>query len=69
MSIRAFEPHITTRTVERMGGRLPVASGRVGGKVFVSARAYLVGQQNSPDRLRDAMSLALTDLGLVSLPD
>ncbi len=46
---RLIEPGITTGTLERIGGQLFVASGRILGKVFLTVVAYRPGGQ-TPER-------------------
>jgi hypothetical protein len=64
MNGRLVEPGVTKRTLERIGGQLFVASGRVHGKVFFSVTAYQPGRTNTQDWLREMTLLTLDEFGL-----
>ena len=63
---RLIEPGINKRTLERMGGQLLVVSGRVHGKICISVNAYLTGQTNSQDALREATSSTLAEFDVTA---
>ena len=63
--IRGLEPGITKSTLESMGGRLLVFSGRGRGKISISVSAYLLGRSNNTkDELREAVSRTLAEFDL-----
>jgi mycoketide-CoA synthase len=47
-----------------MGGQMFVGSGRVSGKVFVRISAYLLGQPNTKDELREVISRTFAEFDL-----
>ncbi|MCV7103609.1 hypothetical protein H7I01_25380 [Mycobacterium palustre] len=63
-AIKAPHPDVSTSIMDRFGGMLSVASGRVNGEVFVSVVAYQPGRKPSNGTLRQALSGALNDLSL-----
>ncbi|WP_231999276.1 hypothetical protein [Mycobacterium sp. 1081908.1] len=63
---RLIEPGINRRALERMGGQLFVASGRVHGKIFLAVNAYLGGRTNSQTALREDVSRTLDEFGLAA---
>ncbi len=63
---RLIEPGITQRTLERIGGQLFIASGRVHGKVFITVVAYRAGQSNSSDILRELVLRTFAEFGLIA---
>lgn len=63
---RLIEPGITKRALERMGGQLFMAGGRICGKLFISINAYLPGQTNSLEALRDNTSRTFADFDLAA---
>ncbi len=63
--IRGLEPGITRNTLECMGGRLLVFSGRGRGKMYLSVSAYLLERSNNTkDELSEAVSRALAEFDL-----
>lgn len=64
--VRSLYPDITRSTLDRAGGVLALASGRVRGRVFISVLGYLPGQRNSEDGLRRTVALTLEDFALTS---
>jgi hypothetical protein len=67
IAFRMLEPQITNRTLERMGGYLYLASGRVHGKIFVTVAAWTVGGKNTKESLRDSVGQALADFHLTGV--
>ncbi len=63
---RLLEPGVTKRTLERMGGQLFVVSGRIHGKLWISINAYLVGQNNTPEALREVTSRTFAEFDLAA---
>jgi hypothetical protein len=63
---RLIEPGINRRALERVGGQVYVASGRVHGKIFLAVNAYLVGRTNSQGALREDVSRTLDEFGLTA---
>jgi len=62
--LRNLEPQIKKSTLEQMGGQLFVGSGRVRGKVFVRISAYVLGQSNTKDELREIISRTFAEFDL-----
>ncbi len=62
--IRGSEPGITKSTLESMGGRLLVFSGRGRGKISISISAYLLGRQNTKSELRELVSSTFAEFDL-----
>ncbi|OBI55518.1 hypothetical protein [Mycobacterium sp. E787] len=65
-AIKAPHPDVSTAIMDRFGGMLSLASGRVNGEVFVSVVAYQPGRSHSNAALRQALSGALSDLALTA---
>lgn len=63
---RLIEPGIPKATLERIGGQLFVASGRIAGKVFITVVAYRPGRSNSPDELRKMVSRTFAEFDLTA---
>ncbi|WP_231513340.1 hypothetical protein [Mycobacterium paragordonae] len=63
---RLIEPHIPKATLERIGGQLFVASGRVAGRIFITVVAYRPGQENSSDQLREFVFQTLAEFNLTA---
>lgn len=63
---RLIEPGISKRTLERIGGQLYVFSTRVCGKISISVNAYLAGQTNSQDALREDTVATLAEFDLTA---
>lgn len=66
VSGRLIEPGISKRAMERIGGQLFVASGRGGGKLFITVNAYLTGRTNSQVALREDVSHTFDEFGLAA---
>jgi diacylglycerol O-acyltransferase len=64
VSFRLLEPQITTRILDRMGGYLYVASGRIHGQIFVTVGAWRAGGPNSKESLRESVRRVLADMEL-----
>jgi hypothetical protein len=62
--MRNLEPDIKKSTLEHMGGQLFVGSGRVRGKVFIRISAYLLGQPNTQNELREVISRTFAEFNL-----
>jgi hypothetical protein len=62
--VRQMESRVTPDILDRLGGSLFLASGRVHGKVFLSVSGWEVGQPNSKQRLAAVIRPALEDFGL-----
>lgn len=63
-AVKAPHPDATAAVMDRFGGMLSLLSGRVNGRVFVSAVAYRPGGANSESALRHDLSSALGDFSL-----
>lgn len=63
---RLIEPGIPTATLDRIGGQLFVASGRVAGKIFITVVAYHPSQMNSSDQLREFVSQTFAEFNLTA---
>ncbi|MGB9303525.1 MAG: hypothetical protein WCB92_07585, partial [Mycobacterium sp.] len=63
---RLIEPGISKDTLERIGGQLFVASGRVPGHFFITVVAYRAGAENSQDVLREMVSRTFDEFGLTA---
>ncbi len=63
---RLIEPGVSRRALERIGGQLFVASGRGGGKIWITVNAYLAGRTNSQDALREDISRTFGEFGLTA---
>ena len=61
---RLVEPGVTKRTLERVGGQLFVASGRVHGKVVFSITAYQPALANTQEALRELILRTLDEFGV-----
>jgi hypothetical protein len=66
MQLRFFEPGMSQRTLERIGGQLLVVSVRVHGKIYISVNAYRNGQANSQDTLRKDLSRTFAEFNLTA---
>jgi diacylglycerol O-acyltransferase / wax synthase len=64
VSLRMVEQNLTTKSPELAGGELNVASGRIGGKVFLTVRAYQPGSENSTHGVREVVKATLADFAL-----
>ena len=62
--VRQMESRITPDILDRLGGSLFVASGRVHGTVFLTVSGWEVGKHNSKERLATHIRPALEDFGL-----
>jgi hypothetical protein len=63
---RLIEPGISKATLDRIGGQLFVASGRVHGKVWITVNAHLNGRTNSQDALREDLSRTFAEFNLTA---
>lgn len=68
-SLRLVVPGIERSSLERMGGELFLASGRVHGRVFITVGAYRLGAGNSKDELRDLALRTFAEFDLRALID
>jgi diacylglycerol O-acyltransferase len=64
LSVRQMESRITADILERLGGTLFLASGRVNGQAFLTVSAWQTGADNSRRWLTDLVRGALDDFGL-----
>lgn len=64
LSVRQMESRITADVLQRLGGTLFLACGRVNGQVFLSVSAWQTGAANSRPWLADLVGEALGDFGL-----
>jgi hypothetical protein len=64
VSMRALEPQITSRALNRIGGQLLLAGARAGGRMALVVGSWTVGGVNSKEALRDVVQRALDDFGL-----
>lgn len=64
LAIRQMESRITIDILERLGGTLFLASGRLNGQVFVTVSAWQIGAENSRTWLAGLVGEALGDFGL-----
>jgi acyl transferase domain-containing protein/acyl-CoA synthetase (AMP-forming)/AMP-acid ligase II/acyl carrier protein len=62
--MRPLEPDIKKSTLEGIGGRLLVGSGRGRGKIYVVISAYLLGQPNTKNELREIVSRTFAEFDL-----
>ncbi|WP_081290903.1 type I polyketide synthase [Mycobacterium asiaticum] len=62
--MRPFEPGMKKSTLEGMGGQLLLVSGRDRDKIFIRISAYLLGQSNTKDDLRETISSTFAEFGL-----
>ena len=58
------EPDIRKGTLEHMGGKLFVGSGRVRGKRFMRIAAYILGRPNTKNELREVISRTFAEFDL-----
>lgn len=63
-TIRTLGPGLTASTLNRFGGMLVVASGRVAGRIFISVLSYQPGAVNTDEALCEHLSGALHDFAL-----
>jgi hypothetical protein len=68
-AMKSLYPGVTNAIMHRTGGVLALLSGRVNGRVFVSALAYQPGRNNSDDRLRQDLSSVLQDFSVTASTD
>jgi hypothetical protein len=66
-AFRLLEPQITTHILDRMGGYLYLASGRVHGQIFVTVGAWTAGGMNTKESLRRSVRQALAELQLTGI--
>jgi hypothetical protein len=65
-SMIGLEPDIKKSTLEGMGGQLYLASGRGRGKIFIRISAYLLGQPNTKNELREIISRTFAEFDLIA---
>ncbi|MGH3584304.1 MAG: hypothetical protein ACRDUB_22135, partial [Mycobacterium sp.] len=63
---RLAEPGLTASDLDRMGGRMMLASGNLAGKVCLSVVAWEPGTPNTKAALLEAVLQALADFGLTA---
>lgn len=68
-AIKSVYPGVTAGTMHCTNGALALLSGRLNGRVFVSALAYELGCHNSNEALREALSSTLSDFSLTATRD
>ena len=64
MLFRPVDQGVTRKALERAGGQLVVAAGRVGGTISIGVIGYEVGAHNSREWLADKVVRTLADFGL-----
>lgn len=67
VAFRMLEPQITNHILDRMGGYLYLASGRVHGQAFLTVAAWSVGGMNTKESLRDSVRQALAEFQLTAI--
>jgi hypothetical protein len=67
--LRLVEQHVTRQSLERTRGQLFVASGRIGGKIFITVAGYQLGGNNSKPDLRDLAAHTLAEFNLTGAID
>jgi hypothetical protein len=55
---------VTRSALERAGGQLVLAAGRIGGNVSIGVVGYELGAENTREWLADKVVRTLTDFGL-----
>ncbi|MDQ1729926.1 MAG: hypothetical protein QOK10_85, partial [Pseudonocardiales bacterium] len=61
---RPVDQGVTRRALERAGGQLVVAAGRINGSVSIGIVGYELGAENDREWLVDKIVRTLTDFGL-----
>ncbi|HWF28471.1 MAG TPA: hypothetical protein VG327_08850 [Mycobacterium sp.] len=64
-----MEQNVTPRSLERTHGQLFPASGRIGGKIFITVTGYQLGGIDSQHRLRGLAAQTLAEFDLTSTID
>lgn len=64
LAFRLLEPTVTASELDRRGGYLYAASGRVGHQIFVTVGAWMAGGPNGKEQLREWLRQAMSDLEL-----
>lgn len=64
LCFRGMDRQVSQDTLDRRGGILTVASGRVSGKVVISVMSYQPGQQNTQSGLRQVIADTMGEFGL-----
>jgi diacylglycerol O-acyltransferase / wax synthase len=67
LAFRMLEPQITNHQLDRMGGQLYLASGRLHGHIFITVSAWTVGEANTRECLRNSVLQALADFQLTGI--
>lgn len=65
--VRGVRQHVTRQSLARTRGQLFLASGRIGGKIFITAVAYQLGDKNSNRDLRELASHTLAEFDLTGV--
>lgn len=69
VSLRLMEQHVTRASLERTRGQLFLASGRIGGKIFITVVGYRLGAKNSKPDLRELAAQTLAEFDLTGAMD
>lgn len=64
LCFRGVDRKVSRTTLDRRGGLLTVASGRVDGEVVMTVISYQPGQENTQSGLREAIAQTLEEFGL-----
>ena len=64
LCFRGVDRQVSRDTLDRRGGILTVAAGRVSGKVVISVVSYQPGQENTQGGLRQVIAETLAEFGL-----
>jgi hypothetical protein len=67
--LRLMEQNVTRRSLERTHGQLFLASGRIGGKIFITVSCYQLGGSNSKPGLRGLAAQTLAEFDLTGTID
>jgi hypothetical protein len=67
--LRLVEQDVTRQSLERTRGQLFVASGRIGGKIFITVAGYQLSGNNSKPDLRDLAAHTLAEFDLTGAID
>jgi diacylglycerol O-acyltransferase len=65
-SFRMLEPQVTPAILEGLGGHLYLASGRIGGHVFVTVAAWTIGGENTRAALATVVERTCEDFGFTA---
>lgn len=64
LCFRGVDREVTQQTLDRRGGLLTLAAGRIGGKVVITVISYQPGADNSQGRLREVIADTLKEFHL-----